>query len=199
VTLFIDRLPLHSCVVSSAGRRWPAWSALLPAIATEWEAREPPEDAASRWWKFDSACSPDALAWRFHLERAGINPVTSDRLAPERTIIRTANDAVESLPTRRAAVWLVSNIPALRRTPYQLALHPGIPFYDRSPRRMTHLYPLLGMGAFRRARLKVKIDFDAGTLSVWVPGPWYRSVSQAARRLPTGFATIPPEQLCEEW
>jgi hypothetical protein len=55
------------------------------------------------------------------------------------------------------------------------------------------------MGAFRRVRLKVKIDFDAGTVSVWPPGPWHRSVSQFVRRLPRGFATIPPDQLCAAW
>jgi hypothetical protein len=114
-------------------------------------------------------------------------------------MIRTANDAIESLPIRRAAIWLVSNIPALHQTPYRLRPLPGLPFYPRSPRRTTHLYPLLGIGAFQRARLKVKIDFDAGTLSVWTPGPWHRGAWQSSRRLPGRFATLSPDQLCAEW
>jgi hypothetical protein len=110
--------------------------------------------------------------------------------------IRTANYAIESLPIREAGVWLVSNIPSLRDWPYRLSLFPGLPFFDRPPRQTTHLYPLLGMGAFHRARLKIKIDFDAGTLSVWTPGRWHTSVSRFVRRLPDRFATIPPDQLC---
>ena len=106
-----------------------------------------------------------------------------------------ANDIVELLPIRWATVWLVSNIPALRRTPFPLRLSPGLPFYDRAPRRTGNLYPLLGMRC-RRARLKVKIDFEAGTLSVWTPGPGHHSVAQFLRRLPGGFAQIPPDQLC---
>jgi hypothetical protein len=120
-------------------------------------------------------------------------------LYPQQLSIRTANDAAESLPTRRATVWLVSNIPALRHTPFPLRLTPGLPFYDRSPRRTTDLYPLLGMRAFHRARLKLKIDFDAGTLSVWTPGPWYKAAAQCFRRLPGRFATLPPDQLCVPW
>ncbi len=171
----------------------------MPAVVTNPGLPGPPAGAPSRWWKFDSACTLDASAWQFHIERAGLDPFDADRLDPLRVTIRTANDAVESLPIRRATVWLVSNIPALRRTPYRIALDSGLPFYDRSPRRTTHLYPLLGMGAFRRARLKVKLDFDAGTLSVWTPGPWYKSVSRFVRRLPGGFATIPPGKLCAAW
>jgi hypothetical protein len=199
VPLFIDRLPLHSWEVSSPGWRWRAWSALLPAIVTEPDVEEPAGVAPPRLWKFDSACAPDALAWRFHLERAGLHPADPSPEYRERLTIRTSNDAVVSLPIRAATVWLVSNIPSLRHTPFRLPLFPGALVQDRSPRRTTHLYPLLGMGAFRRARLKVKIDFDAGTLPVWTPGPWHKSVSRFARRLPGGFATIPPGQLCEDW
>jgi hypothetical protein len=171
----------------------------MPAVVSNPGLPGPPPTAPCRWWKFDSAFALDACAWRFHIERAGLDPFDPDWLDPLRVTIRAANDAVEPLPTREAAVWLVSNIPALRETPYRLALSPGLPFYDRSPRQTTHLYPLLGMGAFHRARLKVTIDFDAGTLSVWTPGPWYRGASQFLRRLPGRFATIPSDQLCAPW
>jgi len=199
VPLFIDRLPLQSRVVSGAAEDRRNWLALLPAIVSQWELREPPRGARPRWWKFDTGCGPDACAWRFHLESAGLDPSDPDQLAPQRRRIRAANDAVQSLPTRWATVWLVSNMLSLHHSPFPLVLRPGLPFYDRSPRRTADIFPLLGMGAFRRARLKVKIDFDAGTLSVWTPGPWYRGVSQFLRRLPGRFATIPPEQLCAPW
>jgi hypothetical protein len=110
--------------------------------------------------------------------------------------VRAANDTTEELPIRLASVWLVSNIPALRRTPYPLFLKPGLPFYDRSPRRTEDLFPLIGVRACRRAGLTVKIDFAAATLSVWTPGHWYRGFSLLMRRMPGRFATIPYEQLC---
>jgi hypothetical protein len=78
-------------------------------------------------------------------------------------------------------------------------LRPGLPFYDRSPRRTTDLYPLLGMGALHRARLRVQINFAAETLSVWTPGPWYRGVSLFLRRSPGRFATLPADRLCAAW
>lgn len=136
------------------------------------------------------------MAWRFHLERAGLDLADPRKLHSAKAIARLANDAVEELPIRRASLWLVSNIPALRHSPFPLLLNPGLPFYDRSPRRTTNLFPLVGLGAFRRAGLTVKIDFQAATLSVWTPGPWYRGLSLFFRRLPGGFATIPFDRLC---
>jgi hypothetical protein len=199
VPLFIDQLPLRSRELSIAGERRRVWYALVPAVLTDPNLPGPDADTPCRWWKFDSACTLDACAWQFHIERGGLNPFDADRLRPQELTIRTANDAVESLPIQRAAIWLVSNIPALRQMPYRLSLLPGLPFYPRSPRRTAHLYPLLGMGAFHRARLKVKIDFDAGTLSVWTPGPWYSGAWQFLRRLPGRFATLPPDRLCTGW
>ncbi len=197
--LFIDRLPLRPRTVLSAGRRVVGWYPLLPAILTEPEVLAPAAGASPRWWKFDTGCALDATAWRFHLESAGLDPAARGRLDNEKARIRAANDTVEGLPIRWGMIWLVSNIPGLRHAPFPMDLSPGLPFYDRSPRRTTDLYPLLGIGACRRSRLTVKIDFDAGTLSVWTPGAWYKSVSRFVRRLPGGFATIPPDQLCAAW
>ena len=173
-----------------------AWSTLLPAILTEPGVRAPPTGAPCTPWKFDTGCAPDANAWRFHLERAGLDPTNTSKLDPEKAKTRFANDAVEELPIRAASLWLVSNIPALRQSPFPLFLFPGVPFYDRSPRRTTNLFPLLGMTAFRRAGLTVKINFKAATLSVWTPGPWYRGWPVFARRLLDGFARTPFDQLC---
>jgi hypothetical protein len=93
-----------------------------------------------------------------------------------------------------AVIWLVSNIPALRQTPYTRACRSTTALRARRPTFIP-----LGMSAFRRARLKVKIDFDTGTLSVWTPGPWHRGASQFLRRLPGRFTTLPPDRLCAEW
>jgi hypothetical protein len=168
-------------------------------ILTDTEVQEPPGEAPCRPWKFDSGCALDACAWRFHLEGAALDPSEPERLQPQTAKVRVANDAVEELPIRQVSLWLVSNIPALRQAPYALTLSPGVAFYDRSPRRPADLFPLIGMGTFRRARLKVHLDFEAATISVWTPGPWHRRLSLLAQRLPERFATIPFERLCERW
>ncbi len=173
-----------------------AWYPLLPAMLTEAGLPEPPTDAPCRPWKFDTGCAPDAMAWRFHLERAGLDLADPRKLHSAKAIARLANDAVEELPIRRASLWLVSNIPALRQSPFPLLLNPGLPFYARFPRRRTNLFPLVGMSAFRRAGLTVKINFKAATLSVWTPGPWYRGWPVFARRLLDGFARTPFDRLC---
>jgi hypothetical protein len=199
VVLFIDRLPLQYRVIQSAGRRRRAWYPLVPAILADSVPSDPPREAKGRPWKFDTGCALDACAWRFHLDRSGLDLTNSDRFDPNTAAVRAANDAVEALPIRRACLWLVSNIPALRELPYPLYLDPGVPYYDRAPRRPEYLYPLLGMRAFRRAGLTVKINFAAATLSIWMPGPWYSGLSQLMRRIPGCFATVAFEQLCEEW
>jgi hypothetical protein len=200
VPLFIDRLPLQHRLVESAGRRVEAWYPLLPALLAPSRSRKAPTGEVPRPWKFDTGCAQDACAWRFHLERAGLDLADVDELDPQTAKIRTANDAVEDLPIRMASLWLVSNIPALRPSPYPLFLAPGVPFYDRSPRRTDYLYPLVGMRAFRRAGLSIKIDFKAATISVWTPGPWHRRVSLFLRRMPHGFTTIPFGHLCpNDW
>jgi len=77
-----------------------------------------------------------------------------------------------------------------------LPLYRGLPFYDRVPRRPDIVFPLIGVRTLRLARLKVKIDFDALTLSVWVPGRWDEDTCLWLRRLASGFKTIPLDQLC---
>jgi hypothetical protein len=54
--------------------------------------------------------------------------------------------------------------------------------------------PLLGMRALELSGLKVLIDLPGQTVSVWVPGPWYRRAWLFMRRIGSGFATIP-----EDW
>jgi len=196
VPLFIDRLPLREIAIDYAGGRVVTWYPLLPVIVTEPKALIPADDAPCRPWKFDSGNALDATAWRFHLEQAGLDP--SARLRSKTVRARAANDAVEVLPIRKACLWLVSNIPALRGKPLRLPLYRGVPFYDRTPRRPEVVFPLLGIRTLRRARLKVEIDFDHLTISVWAPGRWYEGPSLWLRRLPGRFTTIPLDQLCVE-
>lgn len=192
--LFIDRLPLRETVVDYAGRRVVTWYPLLPVTLTEPDAAIPADDAPCRPWKFDSGNALDAVAWRFHLDQAGLAP--SARLRSTTVRARAANDAVELLPIRKACLWLVSNIPALRGRPLRLPLYRGLPFYDRAPRRPEVVFPLIGIRTLRRARLKVKIDFDGLTISVWAPGRWYEGLFLWLRRLPGGFTTTPLDELC---
>jgi hypothetical protein len=66
--------------------------------------------------------------------------------------------------------WLVSNLPALQPTPYRITLHRGLPFHDVPTLPDPQLQrPLIGIRALRSARLRVEIDFDADTVSVWTP------------------------------
>lgn len=91
----------------------------------------------------------------------------------------------------------MSNIPSLRSAPLRLPLYRGLPFYDRTPHRPESVYPLLGIRALRRARLRVEIDFGELTLSVWTPGPWYQGLGRWLRRLLNGFRTASLEDLCD--
>jgi hypothetical protein len=52
--------------------------------------------------------------------------------------------------------------------------------------------PLLGMRALARSGLRFVIDFCRQTVSVWVPGPWYRRAWLFLRRSVSRFATLPP-------
>jgi hypothetical protein len=194
VPLFIDRLPLRETVVDYAGREVITWYPLVPIILTEPKLARPPEEALCRPWKLDSGNALDASGWRFHLEQAGLD--SAIRRAPETMRVRSANDAVETLPIRNASLWLVSNIPELRDKPFHLPLYRGLPFFDRVPHRPENVFPLIGVKAMRRARLKVQINFDALTLSVWVPGRWYEGPARWLRRLAGSFRTIPLDELC---
>jgi hypothetical protein len=49
----------------------------------------------------------------------------------------------------------------------------------------------VGIRPLLRAGLTVTIDFRAATVSAWVPGPWYRNVALALRRILAGYTTVP--------
>jgi hypothetical protein len=137
----------------------------------------------------DTAFSGEAFAWRQHLQEVGLSP-DADLLDSRR--FGGALGAVEELPVRDADLWLFSNLPALRESPWRIELGEGLAF-----RNVPHLpnpqlnTPLIGIRALRRAGLRVYRDFARATVSVWTPGPWYAGMALAVRRGFSGRATLP--------
>jgi hypothetical protein len=131
VPLFLDNLPLHSWIDTAPSRPVRRWSVLLPAVLSpaEWARFPRPEAAQPARWKFDTGCPFGAYAWRHHLRQAGLRP--DIHLADAEDAAWSAFGHREKLPVRTAALWLFSNIPALRDKPFRLALSPGITFIDR--------------------------------------------------------------------
>jgi hypothetical protein len=191
VPLFIDSLPLDDPYPGSPAS---TWYALLPVIVTEAGVDLCHDLNQCRPWKLDTGNALEASAWRFHLLRAGVDP--DQELQPDPISVRSAGDQPDELPIRKASLWLVSNIPSLRASPFRIELDQGVAFYDREPRRRAGKYPLLGMRALRRAGLRVFIDGAQGTISVWVPGRWLQAAGRWLRRLPGRFATSPLDELC---
>jgi hypothetical protein len=167
VPIFIDRLPMREVLASYAGRTLRTCYPLLPGILTEPGEEEAPLDQC-RPWKVDTGNALGAVTWRFHLEQAGLDP--EHNLLPHSVSILSANSAAETLPIRRANLWLVSNIPSLRSRPLRLSLGIGFPFYNRPHPNPRDRYPLLGVAALRRAGVRLQMDFARLTLSVWVRG-----------------------------
>ena len=124
--------------------------------------------AVPQEWVFDTANTGDALAWRYHLLAAGLDPDVG-RVGSVR--IRSSIGAPKPLvPIRSGDLWLISNIPALAATPFKLELDPGIPFRDVKTVPDPQLdRPLIGIRAVRRARLRIDLDFSADTVSIWTP------------------------------
>ncbi len=101
-------------------------------------------------------------------------PLTALQFHERRTYDR------QLVPSREADLWLVSNIPSLSGQPHRLELVQGIPFQDITTLPDPHFQrPLIGMRAFRRARLRVELDFDAAVVSIWTPDPQSPSVPPA--------------------
>jgi hypothetical protein len=199
--LFIDRLPMQEREITQVGIRLSTWQPLLPVIATEQENAVPARTAPCLPWKLDTAHELEASAWRFHLERVGLDPNRRKEPPEENAKIRSANDSVTELPIRKASLWLVSNIPSLRATPFPIYLFRGLPFFDTAPRRPERILPLVGIRALKRMRVQVNLNFqiENPTVSVWVPAPWYRACCSWVSRIPARFATIPPDELWENW
>jgi hypothetical protein len=189
--IFIDRLPMRRIFPHRPDLT--SWLPLVPAVLTE--PHEPSPDLSEcRPWKVDTGNALEAAVWRFHLERAGLNP--AQRRAPLGLSAQSADGVVAALPVRQARLWLVSNIPALRASPVPLFLGTGLPFYDDVHPNPESAIPLLGVRVLRRAGLKVLFDFAAATVSVWLPGSRLRGLTRWLRRLPGRFATLSLDDLC---
>ncbi len=168
-------------------------SVSLPALLSDPAPQARPLDGvAPQRWVFDAGCTGEGLAWREHLNDAGLE---SDRLLALPMSYRTAGGRKIHVPVRKAALWLFSNIPSLEASPYRIPLNPGIPFVDAPwpPGSPPDLYrPVLGLGALLRAGVKLTISSRANHASLWVPDYWAKNAWLWLRRLPTGFRTRPP-------
>lgn len=196
MTLFIDRLPLTEVRIGYAGETAPTWLPLIPVILTEPNRDQPSRDDLCRPWKLDTANALDASAWRFHIQQSGLNPF--ENLHPATVLAKPVTGQVESLPIRKACLWVVNNIPSLRDHPLRLDLYAGLPFRNRDHPDPRGVYPLIGIRSLQRAGLKIEVDFVRLTLSLWTPGAWHTNLGCWLRRLPDSFATIPLEHLCQE-
>jgi hypothetical protein len=163
--LFIDRLPFHCWTDFTRTPPLSHWTIVLPIVLTEPMLLNPPSVTSAMDWVLDTGNRGEAFAWRHHLIQAGLDPDQGRMPLP--IIIRTVAGRL-TVPVRDTDLWLVSNVPALRPTPYRIVLHRGLPFHD-VPTRPDPQYqrPLIGVRALRTAGLKVEIDFVNDTISVW--------------------------------
>ncbi len=186
--LFLDRLPLYSWVDPRHILPVRRWSVSLPAFVVAAELQTPPENLSPQRWVFDSACSFEACAWRSHLEEAGLNPRI--KLAGKAAAY-SAFGTREELPIRKAALWLISNIPSLRDKPFRIPLNPGIVFFDRACPRPEIFRPLIGLGALIRSGVTLQINSARTTVSIWTPGTWYQNLWLSLRRPFSRSSTLP--------
>lgn len=166
--LFIDRLPFHRWTDPTRTPPPPLtyWSVVLPIVLADPAAASPAVTAAEDW-VLDTGNRGEAFAWREHLVRAGLDP-DAGRM-PQPMTIRTVSGRM-TVPVRDADLWLVSNVPSLRATPYRISLHRGLPFHDVPTLPDPQFQrPLIGIRALRSAGLRIEIDFAADTVSVWTP------------------------------
>jgi hypothetical protein len=189
VNLFIDRLPLFAWTRRTVEGPQRLLTVCLPLLATERVRANPPKGRPQRW-AMDTCFTGEAYAWRSHLLEAGLNP--NERLNGTVRMTPLGGPA-RSFLLRSADLWLVSNIPHLQRFPWRLPLRQGIAFgEERSIPDPDAQCPLLGMRALQRAGLRLAIDFRRETVSVWTPGSLLQGLGRFVRRLPSGFAVVPP-------
>jgi hypothetical protein len=170
VPLFLDRFLFERWVDQTRTPPVEQWVAVVPAILSEPGLTAPPAAAAVRNWLLDTGNRGEAFAWRPHLIAAGLDPDTGR--IPRPLTITTVLGGRQNVPSREADLWLVSNIPALSGQPHRLELAQGLPFQDITTLPDPHFQrPLIGMRALRRACLRVELDFDAATVSIWTPDP----------------------------
>jgi hypothetical protein len=160
---------------------------LIPVIPTEPDY--PPPSATTRpfRWRLDTGCTSDGFISRSDLIEAGLNP--NRPLLPSRPI-RTTSGEVVSTGQRSLDLWLVSNIPALRDTPFRIGTNPGLHVSTATRQVFSH-FPILGMRALRRAGLKILLDYRRATASVWVPATAFQTWTHWAGRVLPHFRPVP--------
>jgi hypothetical protein len=188
VPLFIDHLPLYAWTRRTALSEERLLSVCLPCLLSDPDQKPAPKAQPQRW-ALDTRFTGEAYAWRHHLVAAGLDP---DRFRNRSAFLPPLGGSPQEFPVRGADLWLVSNIPHLRPTPWRITLRRGIAFRNRRalPDPETNC-PLLGLRALERAGLRVAIDFARATVSVWTPGPWHRGAARFLRRGLAGFTTTP--------
>lgn len=165
--LFIDRLPFQCWTDQTRTPPSSHWTIVLPIVLTEPTRLSPPPVTSTSDWVLDTGNRGEAFAWRYHLLQAGLDPDQGQM--PQPMSVRTVAGRI-TVPVRDADLWLVSNVPALRLTPYRMVLHRGLPFLDMpNPPDPQFQRPLIGIRALRAAGLKMEIDFANDTVSVWTP------------------------------
>jgi hypothetical protein len=188
VLLFLDRLPLHWWIPSAGGEK--LWSVSVPALVTERNLTIPPAPAFGQRWRIDTGCTGNTYAWRASLLEAGLDPRRN--ILGTTRVVFGGGSTREDLLVRAGALWLFSNIPALRGDPHRLPLNPGITFVNRDFRGDPGLStPVIGMRALRSAGLKLEIDCANDTVSLWVPSTWLRRLRVTAARVLTGGRRVP--------
>jgi hypothetical protein len=166
--LFIDRLPFHRWTDQTQAPPATYWAVALPVLVTEVGLPAPPPAAAVQEWFFDTGHASEAFAWRHHLVQAGLDP--DQRRAPNRLSVISSAGGRALAHVREADFWLASNVPALQGSPFRMRIDRGVPFLNTPARPDPHYQrPLLGMRVFRRAGLRVELDFAADAVSIWTP------------------------------
>jgi hypothetical protein len=170
VPLFIDRLPFVSWTDQTRTPPRTHWSVVLPVLVSEPGLPGPPPNAPLLYWALDTGHRGAALAWRRHLLDAGLDPDV--QRVRGGVNITTALGGRTPVPVRLADLWLVSNVPALAGAVWRLELDPGVAFNDVMALPDPNFNrPLIGLRTLRTAQLRVEIDFNASTVSVWTPDP----------------------------
>jgi|GEM_PF-2124963 len=167
--LFIDRLPFHRWTDPTRSPPLSYWTVVLPVMVAEPSLTGPPPVAQVQEWALDTGNRGEAFAWRHHLLLAGLDP-DQGRLPLPMTILTVAGKV--TVPVRDVDLWLVSNLPGSPPPPYRIVLRRGLPFLDVATIPDPQFQrPLIGIRTLRTARLKVEMDFDQDTVSVWTPDP----------------------------
>jgi hypothetical protein len=147
------------------------WSVKVPVIIAAPGLSAPPASGRVQLWTLDIGYSGNAFCYEQHLVGAGL------RREKWQLTGTVTHRSVLSQEKRQGVLcqvdfWLLCSSDRNAKRPrfYRLEVAPGIgvncerrtlgPEYDR---------PLIGMGLLMKARLKIDLDFEARSVSIWSP------------------------------